>query len=250
MTAKEYLCRHFSRMGARVRVREPELRPGVPLTGKIRIDVIRDRSGEYFDILCQVGVLPEVLDVQPSMRHLVLMVRDGNDRNKFLLGRDERHWFAAAVPGDGVRDVRTAISSLRPTEIEGRRAIRQGEWFFVAERSVRDHGAVIYRSEPLSRGAGSKPHMCAELMRRGGVTVMVSSKYPLGISVAEYERLIATNSAARNFGWRRMTRDAEVYVRGEVLHPDHKTIDLDGWHRVYMNRERFARHSPQIAFLD
>jgi len=27
-------------------------------------------------------------------------------------------------------------------------------------------------------------------------------------------------------------------------------IDLDGWHRVYMNRERIARHAQQIAFLD
>jgi hypothetical protein len=50
--------------------------------------------------------------------------------------------------------------------------------------------------------------------------------------------------------WRSMTRDAEVYVRGEVRHRDHKTIDLDGWHRVYMHRERLARHAPQIAFLD
>lgn len=37
---------------------------------------------------------------------------------------------------------------------------------------------------------------------------------------------------------------------GEVRHRDHKTVDLVGWHRVYMNRERFARHAPQIAFLD
>jgi len=25
---------------------------------------------------------------------------------------------------------------------------------------------------------------------------------------------------------------------------------LVGWHRVYMNWERFARHTAQIAFLD
>jgi hypothetical protein len=52
------------------------------------------------------------------------------------------------------------------------------------------------------------------------------------------------------YAWRRMTRDAEVYARGEVRHRDHKTIDLVSWHRVYMNRERFARHAQQIAFLD
>ncbi len=246
MKTEESLRRHFSRMGARVFVRGP----GPRQREKIRIDVGRDRSGEFFDIRSEVGVVPEILDVQPSARHLVLMVRDGDLKNKFLLGHDERHWFAAAVPGDSVRDVRTAIASLRPEEIEGRKAIRQGEWFFVPEPGVTEKGAVIHRNEPLSRGAGSKPHICEELMRRGGVTVMVCRQYPTGIGLAEYERLIATNHNASSYMWRRMTRDAEVYARGEVRHRDHKTIDLVGWHRVYMNRERFARHAPQIAILD
>ena len=126
MTTTESLCRHFSRMGARLKVQGPR----VWQTEKVRIDIGRDRDGEFFDVRCQDGVIPEILDVRPASRHLVLMVRDGGDKNKFLLGRDERHWFAAAVPGDGVHDVRTAIASLRPT-VEGRKAIRQGEWFFV-----------------------------------------------------------------------------------------------------------------------
>jgi hypothetical protein len=246
MKTEESLRRHFSRMGARVFVRGPGRRQ----REKIRIDVGRNRSGEYFDIRSEAEVVPEILDVQPSTRHLVLMVRDGDLKNKFLLGHDERHWFAAAVPGDSVRDVRTAIASLRPEEIEGREAIRQGEWFFVPEPGVTEKGAVVHRNEPLSRGAGSKPHICAEMMRRGGVTVMVCRQYPTGISLPEYERLIATNQNASAFAWRRMTRDAEVYARGEVRHRDHKTIDLVGWYRVYMNRERFARHAPLIAFLD
>ena len=246
MTTQEYLCRQFARMGARVVVRGPSVRQRV----RIAIDVGRDRSGELFDIRCEEGVVPEVLDVQPDSHHLVLMVRDGSDKSKFLLGRDERHWFAAAVPGDAVRDVRTAIENLRPTEIEGRKAIRQGEWFFVPEPGVNDKNAVIHRNEPLSRGGGSKPHICAQMMRRGGETGMVSSEYPTGISLGGYQQLVATNAKARGFMWRRMTRDAEVYARGEVRHRDHKTIDLYGWHRVYMNRERFARHAPQIAFLD
>ncbi|MGA9673426.1 MAG: hypothetical protein WBQ94_29820 [Terracidiphilus sp.] len=246
MKTEESLRRYFDRMGARVFVRGP----GPRQRERIRIDVGRDRSGEFFDIRSEVGVVPEILDVQPSTRHLVLMVRDGGLKNKFLLGHDERHWFAAAVPGDSVRDVRTAIASLRPEEIEGREAIRQGEWFFVPEAGVSDKGAVIHRNEPLSRGVGSKPHICSEMMRRGGETVMVCRQYPTGIDLAEYQRLIASNRDAVGYGWRRMTRDAEVYARGEVRHKDHKTIDLCGWHRVYMNRERFARHAPQIAFLD
>lgn len=246
MTNTEYLCRHFSRIGARLKFQEPRAWQSV----KVRIDVGRDRSGEFFDIRCIEDVAPEILDVQPASRHLVLMVRDGEFKNKFLLGHDERHWFAAAVPGDGVHDVRTAIASLRPIEIEGRSAIRQGEWFFVSERGVSEKDAVIHRNEPLSRGAGSKPHICQELMRRGGAAVMVSSAYPTGISPARYERLISTDPQARSLAWRSMTRDADVYARGEVRHRDHKSIHLDGWHRVYMNRERFARHAPQIAFLD
>jgi hypothetical protein len=233
-------------MGARLKVQGPGARQGE----KVRIDVGRDRDGEFFDVRCQDGVVPEILDVRPASRHLVLMVRDGGAKNKFLLGRDERHWFAAAVPGDGVHDVRTAIESLRPTEVEGREAIRQGEWFFVPAPGAHAHASVIYRNEPLSRGAGSKPHICEELMRRSGVTVMVSSAYPTGITEPEYNRLIDTDPKARRMSWQRMTRDALVYARGDVRHRDHKTIRLDEWHRVYMNRERFATHARQIAFLD
>jgi hypothetical protein len=233
-------------MGARLKIQGPGARQGE----KVRIDVGRDRDGEFFDVRCQDGVIPEVLDVRPASRHLVLMVRDGRDKNKFLLGHDERHWFASAVPGDGVHDVRTAIESLRPTEVGGRQAIRQGEWFFVPAPEVHDSGMTIHRNEPLSRGGGSKPHICEELMRRLGVTVMVNSAYPNGITEPEYNRLVNTDSKARRMSWRRMVRDAQVYARGNVRHRDHKTIRLDGWHRVYMNRERFAKHAIQIAFLD
>jgi hypothetical protein len=246
MQTRETLSRQFSRMGARVLVREFS----APQRVKIRIDVGRDRSGEFFDLRYEEGVVPEILDVQRASHHLVLMVRDGNFRNKFLLGRDERHWFAAAVPGDNVHDVRTAIESLRPREIEGRKTIRQGEWFFVPESVPLVKGAVIHRNEPLTRGAGSKPHICSEMVRQGGITVMVCPEYPTGLSLDAYDALLAADSHAQFRKWRRLTRDAEVWVRGEVRHRDHQTIDLDGWHRVYMNRERFARHAPQIAFLD
>lgn len=246
MTTAEILCRHFSRMGARLKIGGPGFRQ----EAKVRIDVGRDRDGEFFDVRCQDGFVPEVLDVQPAARHLLLMVRDGRAKNKFLLGHDERHWFAAAVPGDDVRDVRTAMQSLRPREGGRRKAIRQGEWFFVPMRRVDEGTGVIHRHEPLSRGGGSKPHICEELMRRFGVTVMVSSGYPAALSLTQYEKLMATDPAARRMFWQRMTRDAQVFARGTVRHPDHKTIRLDGWHRVYMNRERFAPHAAQIAFLD
>ena len=84
MTTKDFLRRHFSRVGARVLVRGPSPRQ----REKIRIDIGRDRSGEFFDVRCESGVVPEVLDVQPERHHLLLMVRDGDAKNKYLLGRD------------------------------------------------------------------------------------------------------------------------------------------------------------------
>ena len=246
MTITEYLCRHFSRMGARLKVGDAHSRQ----RENVRIDVERDRGGEYFDIRLHQGFVPEVLDVQPILRHMVLLVRDGNFKNKFLLGQDERHWFAAAVPGDSVHDVRSAIGSLRPEEVGDRRAVRQGEWFFVPAGNDFNPGSVSHRSEPLSRGAGSKPHLCEEMIRTAGVTVFVSRAYPAGLTEPAYTRLIASSPAAKGMSWTRMVRDAQVYVRGSVRHKDHKTIYLDGWHRVHMNRERFARHARQIAFLD
>jgi len=247
MTTTEYLCRHFSRMGARLKIEGPRAYQDE----KIRIDIGRDDGGEFFDIRCHDGITPEILDVEPRARHLVLMVRDGKAKNKFLLGHDERHWFAAAVPGDSVRDVRTAIESLRPKEVGRREAIRQGEWFFVPMRNFEfGEDVVIHRNEPLSRGGGSKPHVCEEIVRHGGDVVMVSNAYPTGLLIPDYHRLIERDPNAKRMVWNRMVRDAAVYARGKVRHSDHKTIHLDGWHRVHMNRERFAAHARQVAFLD
>lgn len=246
MTTQEVLCRHFSRIGARVTIRGPARRQ----REKFAVDVVEDRHGELFELRCLEEITPEVIDMRPETHHLVLMVRDGAAKNKYLLGRDERHWFAAAVPGNGVRSVQTAIASLRPTELDGREAVRQGEWFFVPKPGFDVSDNFIFRNEPLSRGAGSKPHICEELTRTSGVPVMVSRKYPNGLELAAYEELVARDQNAQRMHWRRMVRDAEVFVRGKVRHPDHRTIWLDGWHRVYMNRERFAPHAVQVAFLD
>jgi hypothetical protein len=137
--------------------------------------------------------------------------------------------------------------------VDGRSAIRQGEWFFVPAPEMNEKAQVIHRNEPLSRGGGSKPHICEELMRHSGVSVMVSSYHLTGITESEYNRLIKADPAARRdpdarrLSWHRLIRDAQAYARGDVRHPDHKTIHLDGWHRVYMNRERFAKHARQIS---
>lgn len=241
------LTEQFSRIGARVKIRPLFHRPGA------LINVLRDRDGEYFDLQRSAPDLPmEVIDIRPNIRHLVLMVRDGRDKNKFLCGHDERHWFTAAVPGESVRNVKTAMEALKPATV-GASFTRQGEWFFVP----RDLPVMpsmlnpVLRNEPLSRGSGSKPHMCEELIRIGGTQVYVNRQYgPTGLTENEYQTLIASTPEAAKVSWQGMVRDPEVYVRGHVRHSDHKTVRLDDWCRVFMNNERLARHAAQVAFLD
>ena len=86
----------------------------------------------------------------------------------------------------------------------------------------------------------------------GVPVVMVSPGVSSGtkLTLPEYDRLMVSDPQARAMRWQRMVRDAEVFARGRVRHSDHKTIRPEGWHRVYLNRERFARHATQIAFLD
>jgi len=66
----------------------------------IAIDIGNDAVGEFIDLSVPPDVLAEtkVIDVQPIMRHSLLMSRQDNGKYKFLCGHDERYWFVAAVP--------------------------------------------------------------------------------------------------------------------------------------------------------
>ena len=261
------LSSKFAQMGARV-----QLRPVVnnlwrrELAG---IDIKADDKGEYFDIRLAANeqVDYEVIDVRPDMRHLLLMARRERGKQKFLCGHDERHWFVCAVPGESVSNVVNAMEALQPGEVKrvvNRRVkrvkdrlrrrnkafVRQGEWYFVPVNLLLIDPKSIHRNEPLSRGAGSKPHMCQYLYRRGGHHVWVCRRYPQGVIEHDYRKILSTVRGAKNWGWLRMMREPSVYVRGRVWHPDHKTIVLNDWHRVYMNTEREAPGAPNVVFLD
>jgi hypothetical protein len=47
-----------------------------------------------------------------------------------------------------------------------------------------------------------------------------------------------------------MQRNATVFVKGRVWHPDHKTVLLNGWFRVEMTTENQAPAMRHVAFLD
>ena len=268
------LINKFAKMGARVRfgprISQRENRRLVDSDRSLRVDIQTDRQGEYFDIRVDDSVVDlDVVDLKPEDRHLLLLARraEQEQKDKFLCGHDERHWFVAAVPDvRGVSNIRTAMEALKPHEVReaqdnkrvkfrdrGRRRtsayVRQGEWFFLPEPDLQVPDAHIILNEPLQRGAG-KPHIAENLYRKGGVTVHVCSRYPNGLEDDSYREVLDRNHRARYWHWQTRQRDATVYVKGRIRHPDHSTVSLTCWHRVAMNTETQSRAMRNVAFLD
>jgi hypothetical protein len=253
----EVLERRFAAIGARVKVERVRSAP--------RIDVGVDRRGEFFALhLPRNRGSAGIIDVDRDDRCLLLLVRDGDEKSKFLCGFDERHWFVAAIPerARGVSGVESAMDALQPPAVRAAVArirpqdrfrrrnaayIRQGEWYFLSEWSLDVDERHVLCNEPLTRGRG-KAHMLQYAFRRGGQTVYVNPAHPTGISEAKFASL--PRSQVRGGGWQQMVRDPELYAKGAVRHPDHNTIVLHGWHRVLMNTEYAARAMRHVAFID
>lgn len=174
----------------------------------------------------------EVLDANKDFRQVVLMAHEParkvavreydrakrklvsremkvpSVKRKFLLGYDERDLFMAQLPAAAAATtVLDAHRVLFNKSVPKDDYIRQGEWFFVPvdrfkAAELNKPMVAIARKRPISpRG---NPHRCDELI-----------SYP-----------------ARELG-----QMPEMYARGAVTHPDHATIRLKGWHRIYSNTE-------------
>lgn len=262
----QLLEKHFSRIGARVKI--SEIVPGRWQSNAAGIDILQDKTGEFFDIRLDRGeaVEYEVVDLEKPLRHLLLMARREAGKEKFLCGHDERHWFVCAVPGKTIVTVENAMEALQPEQVRRRVSrnvkrkknrlarrneafVRQGEWFFVPFPNL-FVATYIRRNEPISRGPGSKPHVCEEVYRSRGEAVMVCDRYPTPILHKHFNAFLKSRPKAKNWNWRQMTINASVYARGAVRHPDHKTIRLDGWHQILMNTEAEAPGARHIFFLD
>jgi hypothetical protein len=263
------LSTKFDRIGARLKFADRPSRR-TRADAAVSLDVRTDRRGEFFEVTLRPNATPEIepLDVRPADRHLLLLVREGRSKSKFLCGHDERHWFVAAVPeAASVGTVAQAMEALKPAEVRetqarlGLRAgernrrrnaafVRQGEWFFLPVVDFAVDGSRVRHWEPLRRGGGSKPHMAEWCYRTGGETVYVCDRHPNGLLEAQQRQVIRANPEARQWNWRVMMRNAAVYVRGRVRHADHATIELPCWHRVVMNTEGQALAMRNVAFLD
>lgn len=263
------LNKKFERIGARLKIVDRPARR-LRTSGPLSLDVGIDRRGEFFEVTPQPGADPdvEVLDAQPADRHLLLLVRENGNKNKYLCGHDERHWFVAGIPESApVGTVRQAKEALKPREVQNAQArrrvsgkarnrrknaafVRQGEWFFLPVPDMAVDEALVLKNEPLRRGNSGKPHWADFCYRTGGETVYVCSRHPNGATLVQYKKILSGNRSAKNWGWQTMQRNPGVYVRGRIRHPDHATITLHRWHQVVMNTENESRAMRNVAFLD
>lgn len=276
----ESLKRQFAQMGAVLEVEfMPELRRSRwsgrqvnPPKSNFWLDVRETRQDESFVLTVREEVQDQLdflaVDIQPRQRHLLLLAKrlgaGQAQKEKFLCGHDERHWFVAGVPATGVTNVVQALEALKPGVViysQQRRGvrpkdwhkrrnagfIRQGEWFFLPRPEFRvDTPHLILRHEPIRR-SGGKAHLVEELFRQGGETVYVSARYPNGLTQQQYKALLNRDPRASQLNWQVMRRNSTVYARGKVRHPDHQTIVLPFWHQVVMNGEVMSQN---VVFLD
>ncbi len=279
----DWVRRSFSRIGADVR-----FLPSTSWSNRFSVGIDRVGRKERFVIQRSEEVEYVVADVQPKLRHLLIMVKDPEVKevanSKILCGHDERHFFVASIPESaGATTVVTAMTALKPKELlqietyvgikpqqlhsrrrrlrNGAKIYRQGEFMFVPRPDyVPPEPLGISRDEILTRvtiraerwrdsGSGN-PHIAREAYRQFGQPVYVCWQHPEGLTEEERLVLYSQDPAARKFYWRYHVKDPDVYVRGTIRHPEHATIDLGRvWHRVYVNTEGQA-HGRHLSFVD
>lgn len=259
------LRKRFGLIGARLRVSRLD-----DSGGRAGIDIRADAEGEFFDLRVapQEGVVYDVVDARPDMRHLLLLARRDGAKEKFLCGHDERHWFVSAVPGAGVSNVVGAMEALQPFEVRhtarervrrikhrlrrrNKAFVRQGEWFFVPVREpVRP--ILILRNVPLRRDDRGKPHFCEEMGFEPAATIYTCTQYRNGITESDYKRLVFLSPWVKLWNWRTRKSPMRAFVRGRVSHPDHKTVFLGEWHRALPNTEHAAPETAldRVVFYD
>jgi len=145
-----------------------------------------------------------------------------------LIGRDERQLFMCRLP-KACSSVKMAHDCLKAPEVrfaDGTargRTLRQGEWFLLNLTSEELAGLKSYLKSPLAI-VHKKANIGQYAGRRVGKAHVA-------------EELISMAGVPLSHGFTAQARN-DVYVRGAISHPDHKTVKLGEWRKVIRNAER------------
>jgi len=235
----------FKKVGLNIWVaKKPIMRTDSPEIFQMSIRKERGGRRGHFAIYCgeeknEVGVL----DLDKNMKQLLMLVKeprrkftyqerdpknslkfitkagatDGSVR-KYLMGLDESHYFIAQIPKGGILNkVRDAHKALRPVHLERKSKLkksaeRQGEWFFTPatkselrkmEKLVKQDWRIFRFHELIDKNIGAigTPH---------------EAEFYIEVEIA---------------------KEKVPFVKGKIKHSDHKTLILDGWHRIFLNLE-------------
>lgn len=260
------------------RARIPARVSCVPFLGNVRgrivqMDILRNDGKEELRVSVPQGDQAEVkvLSIDPGIQQAVLMIheperefvervwnpekRESEDvvrttseaKRRFLVGMDECHLFIAQLTKPATT-VKQAHEGLRPRSVPAGRAarklgiVRQGEWFFQpaspgelerVERHVAANG--VERNVRIGRGRGwmpGRPHVVSESV----LLVLNETRTP----VRRRGRTVAFETV----------RETLELVRGRIKHPDHRTIELHGWHKVFLNTEDRQTLSRFSSWVD
>lgn len=129
---------------------------------------------------------------------------------KFLIGYDEKHLFVSLLTDATVKTVAEAHRSLIPKQVRGKKYLRQGEFFFLPV-SKKQIEAVFDQDK-------GEPAVKTGLMKDNE-----ESDHIVDISYISY-----------------LVEGTTEFAMGRVMNARHKTIDLNGWHQVFVANEASA----------
>jgi len=243
--SKQEIEAAFARANVPLNITERSLNRSLVRGGgqMVQMAIVADRGGETISMNLPDGedVDVRVLGGDPKEQQVVVMVKEpvrefverfynrdtmrteertrktpGATR-RFLVGMDECHLFIAQLNSNAT-SVKQAHEGLRPRAVpKGCKAKKQkikrtGEWFLVPctsqeVKDIEDHAEQF--------GIRKKVGIGGNLGRMRGRPHVVCESVLLGDPL--YTRT--------------------EFVRGRILHPDHKVVRLKAWHRVLMNTE-------------
>jgi hypothetical protein len=149
-------------------------------------------------------------------------------KRHFLCGMDEQHLFIAELPC-GASSPHAAREALRAPEVpsslllRGEKIVRQGEWFFLP---------VLPREKALVEQLVAR-----RLVQRNVGIAQAARIARAGRPHVADEVLVSPSSSAQR---------PDIFVRGDVRHPDHQTVHFREFKRTVPNRERFEQ--PEGVF--
>jgi hypothetical protein len=201
-------------------VKEPRRSFDVPIRpGTVRWAIARHPE-DWLEWLARQGdfALKDVVSASARRRRVIIRQTTPGSSRHMLLGRDERQLFVAQLQRPA-STVRAAHDLLRASDLGSVRSWRQGEWFFRAptpdEREHLDEAidnGDVYRRCAIDQSFGD----------RAAATPMSRT---------------AARRAHQHMAERMVVARGQVFVRGKIRHPEHKTLRFPDWVIVLPNRE-------------